>query len=638
MRLGEDSALKRTSAEAERKIRYLPSGILMLKKTCFALFCGLTMMVVLVSRVCAQPGGGPGGPNAPDQLILKKYDTDGDGILNTSERAIARAEVKKSASRSGGGRRGPRGGIREPGKPGAKVSPADVVNYPDAEFYDRSVLRTIFLEFEADDWEQELADFKPTDVEVPAKMTVDGKVYPNVGVSFRGASSFFMISPGLKRSLNISMDFVDSDQKLYGYKSLNLLNCNGDAAMMSSALYSDIASKRIAAPKVNFVKVVINGESWGVYSNAQQFNKDFVKENFKTKKGNRWKVSGSPRGDGGLRYVGDDIAEYRSRFEIKSKESEEAWRDLINLSKLLEETPADQVEEVLGPILDIDGALWFLAVDVALMNSDGYWTRASDYSIYQDVNGQFHILPHDMNESFRAVHGGPGGGPGGPGGRGGRRGGFGIPGFGGPPPGEGPPRGQGGPPRGAGGPPRGEGGPPRGEGPPREGRQPGGGRPGGPPERGGEFTLDPLVAIDDDRFPLRKKLLANPKLQTRYLQHMRTIAEELIDWKTLGPNVAQMRELIKDEVDADTRKLSTSAAFEEATSDKNPAAPGSLRNFSEKRTEYLLGHEKIKSLPREMVKLNPVIKKKNQTDKKESGKSRFDRSESETKSGLKSRS
>ena len=53
-------------------------------------------------------------------------------------------------------------------------------------------------------------------------------------------------------------------------------------------------------------------------------------------------------------------------------------------------------------MLDIEGVLWFLAVDLALSNSDGYWTRASDYNIYQDPKGKFHILPHDMNEAFRS--------------------------------------------------------------------------------------------------------------------------------------------------------------------------------------------------------------------------------------------
>ena len=44
-------------------------------------------------------------------------------------------------------------------------------------------------------------------------------------------------------------------------------------------------------------------------------------------------------------------------------------------------------------------ALKFLALDVALVNSDGFWSRASDYSIYQDEKGRFHVIPHDMNEA-----------------------------------------------------------------------------------------------------------------------------------------------------------------------------------------------------------------------------------------------
>jgi len=212
------------------------------------------------------------------------------------------------------------------------------------------------------------------------------------------------------------MDYLDEDQTLLGYKSLNFLNGNGDASMMSSALYSHFANQNIPAPKVNFVKVVVNGRSWGIYANAQQFNKTFLQERFGSKKGARWKVSGNPRGDGGLRYLGEDVEQYKSRFEIKSKDKPEAWASLINLCKVLNQTPQDQLISKLEPLMDIDSVLWFLAYDVAFINSDGYWTRASDYSIYLNEAGKFHIIPHDMNESFHEMHGG--GGPGGPGGHG----------------------------------------------------------------------------------------------------------------------------------------------------------------------------------------------------------------------------
>ena len=68
--------------------------------------------------------------------------------------------------------------------------------------------------------------------------------------------------------------------------------------------------------------------------------------------------------------------DYKGRYQIKSAEIEEAWKALIGLCKTLDQTPADKLEEALEPILDIDGLLWFLALDVALINSDGYWVRA----------------------------------------------------------------------------------------------------------------------------------------------------------------------------------------------------------------------------------------------------------------------
>jgi hypothetical protein len=61
----------------------------------------------------------------------------------------------------------------------------------------------------------------------------------------------------------------------------------------------------------------------------------------------------------------------------------------------------------------VDEALKFLALDVVLANGDGYWTRASDYNIYEDPTGRFHVFPHDFNEGFAAEEGRGFGGGGG---------------------------------------------------------------------------------------------------------------------------------------------------------------------------------------------------------------------------------
>ena len=262
------------------------------------------------------------------------------------------------------------------------------------------MLRTFFIQFENDDWEKELASSTTPTSKCPATLTVDGKVYKDVGVHFRGASSFFGVPEGLKRSLNVALDFVHEKQTVQGYRTLNLLNSHEDPTFLRTVLYLQAAREYVPAPKANFVRVVINGESWGIYVNAQQFNKEFINEWFKTTDGARWKVPGSPNGRGGLEYLGDDLARYKSIYEIKSKDDPKSWAALSALCKTLNTTPPEQLEKALAPMLDIDGVLKFLALEIALVNSDGYWTRASDYSIYLDTKGMFHVFPHDANETL----------------------------------------------------------------------------------------------------------------------------------------------------------------------------------------------------------------------------------------------
>ena len=162
------------------------------------------------------PPFGPGGgfPGFEERKVVAQFDKNGDGRLDNAERKAARESLAAEPAGRGFGRRGGggfgRGGMT-PGSPGPKVTPADVKNYPNAPLYDLDTLRTVFLEFENTDWEKELAAFNNTDVEVPATATVDGKKYKNVGVHFRGASSYLMVPAGSKRSLNLSLDFVDKN-------------------------------------------------------------------------------------------------------------------------------------------------------------------------------------------------------------------------------------------------------------------------------------------------------------------------------------------------------------------------------------------------------------------------------------------
>jgi hypothetical protein len=344
--------------------------------------------------------GRPGPPAGAELELVERFDRNGDERLDRAERDAARAWLTEYR---GSGSVGGRGGADlAPTAPGVPLSPRDVRSFEDEPLYDPATLRTLFIEFDAPDWEQELAAFYDTDVDVPATVTMDGRRYSDVGIRFRGATSFLGVPQGYKRSLNLSVDLVHEDQRIGGYRTLNLLNGHNDASFVRGPLYSEIARRYVPAPKVNLVRVVINGESWGVYGNAQQFNKDFLRDFFGETDGARWKVAGVQSGRAGLEYLGDDVDAYRRYYEIRSDDDPERWLDLIRLARVLDQTPPERLEGALSPLLDVEGTLRFLALEVALVNVDGYWARASDYNLYQDADGRFHVIPHDINEALGA--------------------------------------------------------------------------------------------------------------------------------------------------------------------------------------------------------------------------------------------
>jgi hypothetical protein len=344
--------------------------------------------------------GGGGGVRIPAKLVAR-YDKDGDGRLNAAERRAALLDIL-----------GPNAAAmldRQPQVLGPKLTPSQVKTYgADVPLYDPNTLRTVFMQFEDPAWETELAVFKRTDVEIPATVMVDGKTYRDVGVRFHGETSFSMVGEGQKRSFNLSFNFVHGSQKLLGHSGVTLLNSAADPTFLRSVLYMQVMRDYLPAPQANYMRVVINGESWGVYVNQQQVDSVFAREAGGAT-GPRWRIPGNPNGHGDLAYLGDDPAPYKRIYELKNQDKPETWAALIHLCKVIDQTPPDKLKAALEPLLDVDGALRFFAIDNVMQNDDGFWTRASDYNLYIDTKGRFHLTPHDANETWRPLEGGGGG-------------------------------------------------------------------------------------------------------------------------------------------------------------------------------------------------------------------------------------
>jgi hypothetical protein len=98
----------------------------------------------------------------------------------------------------------------------------------------------------------------------------------------------------------------------------------------------------------------------------------------------------------------------------------------------------------------------------------------------------------------------------------------------------------------------------------------------------GDPTLDLLVGITDTTKPLRSKLLAVPSLRAKYLEYCRDIATKWLDWNRLGPIATKAHELIASDVRTDTRKLSSTAAFDSSLEQ--------LKTFADERRAYVLNY------------------------------------------------
>ncbi|MGK0202718.1 MAG: hypothetical protein ACI9S9_001790 [Planctomycetota bacterium] len=333
----------------------------------------------------------------PDIELVRRFDEDDNKRLDRDERKAARAYILAHPELRPPARKG-----RPPkatGSEGLRVTVKDVKNYPaTTDLFAPDCLRTLFFEFDQEDWEEDLAAFWHTDVLVAANLTVDGKTYQDVGVSFRGNNSFTGVPAGLKRSLSLKMHFVH-DQDLFGHRSINLLNSNEDPTFLRTVLYLEVARDYIPAVRANFLRVVINGELWGIYVNQETFSREFEKHGL-AGPGTRWKSPNNSLG-GGMDYLGDDINLYKRWYEIKGRDDKSAWRALRDATKVLCETPAEQLLPALDEHWEVDSVLRYLAIDMALLNYDGYWRDGSDFYVYRNAKGRFLATPHDANEGFR---------------------------------------------------------------------------------------------------------------------------------------------------------------------------------------------------------------------------------------------
>jgi hypothetical protein len=182
--------------------------------------------------------------------------------------------------------------------------------------------------------------------------------------------------------------------------------------MMREVLYSRMASRYIPIAKANFVRLYLNNADWGLYPSIQNVDKRMLREWFLSNDGARFRATkentGIPSGgwgDGtaGMNYLGPDSMSYNNYYSLKSSDIPDPWAKLVQAFHKLSLANVATLDTVKAYI-DVDRALWFLAVDNIFTDDDSYVMKGKmDYMIYYEPEtGRTTPLEYDGNSTFQS--------------------------------------------------------------------------------------------------------------------------------------------------------------------------------------------------------------------------------------------
>jgi hypothetical protein len=226
-----------------------------------------------------------------------------------------------------------------------------------------------------------------------ANVVIDGTSMDSCGVRYKGNSS--MDTSSNKNPFNIDLNFVVIGQKYMGKNKIKLANCYTDPSMVREALMYEISNQYMDCSQASFVKVYTNGTYRGIYTNTESVDNEFLDAFYGSSTNPFFKCDpisfDFAGGNSNLGYYADTMA-YDTLYDMKSTYG---YTELQELCYNLEYNAAN-----IDQYLDVDRALWFLALSSAFVHNDGYTAFGHNYYVYKMDNGRWSIVIWDLNMSF----------------------------------------------------------------------------------------------------------------------------------------------------------------------------------------------------------------------------------------------
>ena len=221
----------------------------------------------------------------------------------------------------------------------------------------------------------------------PARVTVDGETYADVGVRKKG---FVGSQSPTKPALKLRFDKYVEGQTLGGVLERMTLN-NGiqDPSLINTCLaYQVFADAGLPAPRCNFATVSVNSENLGLYVHVEDLKTSMVQRTFANAEGNLYEGT-----------VSDFRPGWRGTFEKKTNEDAADWSDIDAVVAALQD-PSEAGWEALKAAVDLDRFLSFWAAEVLVGHWDGYAGGRNNYHFYREPDGPFVFIPWGVDDVF----------------------------------------------------------------------------------------------------------------------------------------------------------------------------------------------------------------------------------------------
>ncbi len=230
---------------------------------------------------------------------------------------------------------------------------------------------------------------------------IDGIKYPNVGIRYRGQTSYTY--EGDKNPYQIELNYIHPDQNHQGYHSFTLSNALRDPSYLREYLGFSIAGNYMDVPEANFIRLYVNNTFAGIYINIEPVDAYFLERRMGEAWTSLFKCSPDLVEDGGpenckknifsnLEYE-EDANCYLYNYRLKEGDG---WPYLMELARILDQEP-----ENIASVLDVDATLWMHAFNNLTGNLSSYSGQHShNYYLYRNQAGLFVPVIWDLNLAF----------------------------------------------------------------------------------------------------------------------------------------------------------------------------------------------------------------------------------------------